>query len=164
MLPLGASSMRRVSCGLIHFGGRADSEPDVVDVTLRCNVRARRSIAVRFDIGADLAITKDGPWKRPVGDLAAALGTKPEQAVLLMNAAFSAPHERVNDGFLPRHLEPDPVGVRFEPIPKEMIDMMELAREDRLREVAVGFKLDDLFVVFFQNCARRISGEHRAGP
>jgi hypothetical protein len=37
---------------LIHFGGRADSEPDAVDVTLRCNARARRSIAVRFGIGA----------------------------------------------------------------------------------------------------------------
>jgi hypothetical protein len=40
-----------------------------VDVTLRCNARARRSIAVRFGIGAYLAITKDGPWKRPAGDL-----------------------------------------------------------------------------------------------
>jgi hypothetical protein len=61
-----------------------------VDVTLRCNARARRSIAVRFVIGAfseeaqrglmhlgcdaigcrpDLPITYDGALKRPAGDL-----------------------------------------------------------------------------------------------
>jgi len=83
---------------------------------------------------------------------------------LFANAALSAPYEGMNDGFSPRDLEPDPIGVRFVPISKEMIYMVDLAREDWVREIALGSKLDDALFASFQNYARRLSDEHRAGP
>src|SRR6267378_415120 len=63
-------------------------------------------------------------------------------------AALSAPHESMNHAFFLRDLKPNPVGVRFVPVAEEMIDMVGLAREDRVGEIAVGFKLDDALIGF----------------
>src|SRR6266850_1231996 len=143
-------------------------------VSLRVNQAAAPALALRLvkvksPHGIELCGDKSfhhhfARVDQAISDLRAALRTKPEQPVLLVHAALSAPHESMNHAFFLRDLKPNPVGVRFVPVAEEMIDMVGLAREDRVGEIAVGFKLDDALIGFFPNGAWRIAGGLRAGP